>query len=94
MNYFDIWSDKKVMIEFSLEKKSIMQFFRVSLLHLAVPLCRLKLYYCAEFYQDKIRFVAARGRQSQDFKLNIIDLCRSIPTKSTMLITNIMFILS
>ena len=65
-----------------------MQFFRVSLLYLVVPLCRLKVYYYAEFYQDIIRFVAARGRQSRDFKLNILDICTSIPTKSIMLIMN------
>ena len=71
-----------------------MQFFRVSLLHLVVPLCRLKVYNCADIYQDIIRFMATRGRQSRDFKLNILDICTSIPTKSTMMITNIMFILS
>ena len=68
-----------------------MQFFRVSLLHLVVPLCRLKVYHCAEFYTDIIRFVVARGRQSRDFKLNILDICTSILTKSTMLIMNEIF---
>ena len=49
-----------------------MQFSRVSLLHLVAPLCRLKVYNCAEFYQDIIRLMAARGRQSRGFKLNIL----------------------
>ena len=53
-----------------------------------IPVKDIEINWFVKFHPAMICFVAARGRQSWDFKLWILDICTSIPSESTMLITN------